>query len=55
MEMSKTYNPSEFESQIYKEWEEKGYFKEEGLDVEIILTSGADKVTAAVLLVVSKL
>ena len=25
------------------------YFKEEGLDVEIILTSGADKVTAAVL------
>ena len=26
-----------------------GYFKEEGLDVEIILTSGADKVTAAVL------
>ena len=26
-----------------------GYFKEEGLDVEIILASGADKVTAAVL------
>ena len=26
-----------------------GYFKEEGLDVEIILTPGADKVTAAVL------
>ncbi len=26
-----------------------GFFKEEGLDVEIILTSGADKVTAAVL------
>lgn len=26
-----------------------GYFKEEGLDVEIILTAGADKVTAAVL------
>lgn len=26
-----------------------GYFKDEGLDVEIILTSGADKVTAAVL------
>ena len=26
-----------------------GYFEEEGLDVEIILTSGADKVTAAVL------
>ena len=25
-----------------------GYFEEEGLDVEIILTSGADKVTAAV-------
>ena len=28
---------------------ELGYFKEEGLDVEIILASGADKVTAAVL------
>lgn len=28
---------------------EKGYFKEEGLDVELILTPGADKVTAAVL------
>lgn len=28
---------------------EKGYFKELGLDVELILTSGADKVTAAVL------
>ena len=26
-----------------------GYFEEEGLDVEIILTSGADKVTSAVL------
>lgn len=26
-----------------------GYFKEEGLDVEFILTPGADKVTAAVL------
>lgn len=28
---------------------EKGYFKEEGLDIELILTPGADKVTAAVL------
>ncbi len=27
MEMSKTYDPSEFESRLYKEWEEKGYFK----------------------------
>ena len=26
-----------------------GYFKDEGLDVDIILASGADKVTAAVL------
>ncbi|MBR3210180.1 MAG: ABC transporter substrate-binding protein [Bacilli bacterium] len=26
-----------------------GYFKEEGLDVEIVLTPGADKVTSAVL------
>jgi len=28
---------------------EKGYFKEEGLDVDVILTPGADKVTSAVL------
>ena len=28
---------------------EKGYFKEEGLDVEVMLTPGADKVTSAVL------
>ena len=28
---------------------ENGYFEDEGLDVELILTSGADKVTAAVL------
>ena len=28
---------------------ENGYFKDNGLDVEIILTSGADKVSAAVL------
>jgi len=28
---------------------EKGYFEEEGLDIELILTPGADKVTAAVL------
>lgn len=28
---------------------ENGYFKEEGLDIELILTSGADKVAAAVL------
>ena len=28
---------------------EKGFFKEEGLDIELILTPGADKVTAAVL------
>ena len=28
---------------------EKGYFKEEGLDVEVLLTPGADKVTSAVL------
>lgn len=28
---------------------EKGYFKEEGLEIEVILTPGADKVTAAVL------
>lgn len=28
---------------------EKGYFKEVGVDIELILTSGADKVTAAVL------
>ena len=28
---------------------EKGYFKEVGIDIELILTSGADKVTAAIL------
>jgi hypothetical protein len=28
---------------------EKGYFRENGLDVELILTPGADKVSAAVL------
>jgi len=28
---------------------EKGYFKDEGIDINLILTSGADKVTAAVL------
>ena len=28
---------------------EKGYFKEEGLDIELLLTPGADKVTSAVL------
>ncbi len=27
MDMAKTYNPSEFENEIYKEWEENGYFK----------------------------
>ena len=28
---------------------EKGYFKEVGIDIDLILTAGADKVTAAVL------
>ena len=28
---------------------EKGYFQDEGLDIELILTPGADKVSAAVL------
>ena len=27
MEISTTYNPKEFEERLYKEWEEKGYFK----------------------------
>ncbi len=27
MEMSKTYNPIEFEDKIYKDWEREGYFK----------------------------
>lgn len=27
MDMQKTYNPNEFEKQIYKSWEENGYFK----------------------------
>ena len=29
MDMAKTYNPSEFEKEIYEEWEKKGYFKAE--------------------------
>ena len=29
MDMEKTYNPSSFENDIYKEWEEKNYFKGE--------------------------
>lgn len=27
MEMAKTYNPTEFEKEIYKDWENNGYFK----------------------------
>ncbi|MBO4594108.1 MAG: valine--tRNA ligase, partial [Clostridia bacterium] len=27
MDMAKTYNPSEFEKQIYEEWEKNGYFR----------------------------
>lgn len=27
MDMAKTYNPSEFEKEIYEEWEQNGYFK----------------------------
>nr|MBO4517996.1 valine--tRNA ligase [Clostridia bacterium] len=27
MDMAKTYNPSEFEKEIYEEWEKEGYFK----------------------------
>ena len=27
MDMAKTYNPSEFEKEIYEEWESNGYFK----------------------------
>ncbi len=27
MDMAKTYNPSEFEREIYEEWEKNGYFK----------------------------
>ena len=29
MDMSKSYNPSEFEKQIYEEWEKNGYFRAE--------------------------
>ena len=29
MDMSKTYNPREFEERLYKEWEKKGYFRAE--------------------------
>ena len=27
MDMAKTYNPKDFEEKIYKDWEDKGYFK----------------------------
>ena len=47
--MDKKYNPSLFETEIYKNWLEKGYFKEEGLNIEVVLTPGADKVAASVL------
>ncbi len=39
-------------SMFYAPWyvaQELGYFEEEGLDIEVILTPGADKVSAAVL------
>ncbi len=29
MDMAKTYNPSEFEKEIYEEWEKNGYFRAE--------------------------
>ncbi len=29
-ELSKTYNPSEFEDRLYRKWEESGYFKPSG-------------------------
>ena len=29
MDMAKTYNPSEFEKEIYEEWEKSGYFRAE--------------------------
>ena len=29
MDMEKTYNPTEFESQIYQDWEKNGYFRAE--------------------------
>ncbi|MBO5927943.1 MAG: class I tRNA ligase family protein, partial [Clostridia bacterium] len=29
MSMEKSYNPSEFETEIYKEWESNGYFRAE--------------------------
>ena len=29
MDMQKTYNPKDFEERIYKDWEEKGYFRAE--------------------------
>ena len=29
MDMAKTYIPSDFEKQIYEEWEKEGYFRAE--------------------------
>lgn len=36
--MEKTYNPKEFEDKLYKEWEEKGYFRAERDDGKVPFT-----------------
>lgn len=38
MEMSKTYNPQEFEKRIYDEWNGKGYFRAEPDDTKVPFT-----------------
>ena len=36
--MEKTYNPKEFEDRLYKDWEEKGYFRAERDDNKVPFT-----------------
>ncbi len=38
MEMQKTYSPGSFEDRIYKEWEEKGYFRAEADETKVPFT-----------------
>ena len=38
MEMSKTYNPQEFEKRIYDEWTKKGYFRAEADEKKVPFT-----------------
>jgi valyl-tRNA synthetase len=36
--MDKTYNPKDFEDRLYKDWEDKGYFRAERDDNKVPFT-----------------